>query len=344
MTNDATTPQIPLDLLRRALVTAGVPREAADRYRPLPAKLAADSGDGKTLRIDGPIVSPVNEKIDKLIFGDAIGIGPNAIADFLAEADGADVTFLINSPGGSCSACADIVAQIEMYSGKVTAKIVGDAASAASVIAAACARVEVGTLSMVMIHAAWSFVIGNAKELRAEADVLDKIASGFAEIYAARMDRKKIESMLGDGEDHWLSAKDALDCGFADAELPKSAKAGKADDKADDKDDDKADGDPDDAPDGDGPKDGTDDDAKATTPPAEPTAAGDDPGDPAEPPAGDPGDDGDPANADGDPDGKDVPRSEPPRSGYGTSLLLDMAHSLAPTQQEPRNGNIRPQA
>lgn len=338
MTNDATAPQIPLDLLRRGLVSAGIPKAAADRYRPLPEKVAADSGDGKTFRIDGPIISPTGEKIEGLIFGDAIGVGPNAISDFLAAADGADVTFLINSPGGSCSACADIVSQIEMYSGKITAKIVGDAASAASVIAAACDRVEMGTLSMVMIHAAWSITVGNAKKLRAEADVLDKIGSGFVEVYATRMDREKIESMLDDGEDHWLSAKDAIDCGFADAELPKNA-------KADDKDkDDKADGDPDDDPDGDDPKDGTDDDAKATTPPAEPTAAGGDPDDPAEPPAADPGGDGDPANADGDPDGKDVPQSEPPRSGYGTSLLLDMAHSLAPTQQEPRNGNIRPQA
>ena len=330
MTKETTPTPIPLDLLRRGLVAAGIPREAAERYRPLAAKLSEDKGDGTTLRLDGPIVSPRSEKIDRMYFGESIGIGPNVVSDFLAGADGADVTFLINSPGGDCSACADIVAQMDMYPGKITAKIVGDAASAASVIAAACDRVEIGRLALVMIHSAWTIIVGNAKQLRAEADVLDKIAQGFVDVYAERMDRKKAESMLEDGEDHWLSAKDAIDCGFADAELRKS------DDKGDDSDD-KADDDPadDDPADDDEPKN-TDDDAKATTPPAEPPAAGGDPDEPAEPPA-DPGDGA--AKADGDPGGDDDPKTEPPRSGFGTGLLLDMAQSLAPTQQEPEDVN-----
>ena len=342
-----TATQIPIELIRSALLTVGVTATAADRYRPMAEKVAGEAS-GRTLRIDGPIISATGEKIDQLIFGDSIGTGPNAVADFLAEAGGEDVTFLINSPGGSASACADICSQIEMYPGKACAKIVGDAASAASLIAAVCDEVQIGPLSMVMIHSAWTTCVGNAVALRKEAEVLDKLADGFLDLYAKRMDRETVAGWLKDGDDHWMSAGEAIKAGFADSKLS-TAKAGDADTP----DGDKADGDDDD-------KDAQKRDAGAT--PADRSAdaeppAGDTPGDgDAEPPAdaddpaGDtPGeddpviDDGDTGDADGDgddpdPDEPPVPASPPASAAGRKSLLLNLAQSNLPRFSGGQNG------
>ena len=48
-----------------------------------------------------------------------------------------DVTVWINSPGGDCIAAAQIYTMLKEYPGKVTVKIDGMAASAASVVAMA---------------------------------------------------------------------------------------------------------------------------------------------------------------------------------------------------------------
>ena len=53
------------------------------------------------------------------------------------ENGGGDVTVWINSPGGDCFAAAQIYNMLKDYKGKVTVKIDGIAASAASVIAMA---------------------------------------------------------------------------------------------------------------------------------------------------------------------------------------------------------------
>ena len=58
---------------------------------------------------------------------------------FKSELDGGagDITVWINSPGGDCFAAAQIYNMLRDYAGKVTVKIDGLAASAASVIAMA---------------------------------------------------------------------------------------------------------------------------------------------------------------------------------------------------------------
>lgn len=294
-----TAQDVPLEIIRQAMVAAGIHPQAAARWNPLPDTISAQDGDTPTLRIDGIFVSATGEKIDRLFFGESYGIGPIMVAEFLKEAGGKDVVFLINSPGGAVTAGADIASQIKLYPGKITARIVGEAASCASLVAAACDRVEVGPMSMVMIHAPWCSMAGNAVELRKEADVLDKLAANFVEVYAERMDRDTATAWMEDGEDHWMTSAEALAAKFADGKMdfPKG--------KDTDSDDDDSDSD-------------ADADASATgTPPAAAKADGD-----AEPPAGDdaPGANGGaPA---GDPPGATAP---PDSGGMGMSLLLATA-------------------
>ena len=63
-----------------------------------------------------------------------------------------DITLWINSPGGDCVAAAQIYNMLSEYPGKVTVKIDGIAASAASVIAMAGNDVQMSPVSMMMIH------------------------------------------------------------------------------------------------------------------------------------------------------------------------------------------------
>ena len=340
-----------LDLVRMAMVFAGLPEVAVEKWAPLPSKLAAASGDEPVLRIDGPIIGSDRGKVERLIYGEEIGITPQAVADFLAEADGEGVVFVINCPGGVVSACADIVSQMDMYPGKITARVVGQAASAGSVVAAACDEVEIGRMGSFMLHCPWSYVVGNPKRLRAAADHLDQLAADFVGVYAERMDRKKAQAWMDDGEDHWLSAEDAISEGLADRKLAKGADPkgsagqpkGSADD--DDKDSTGGGGPPKDDAGGDPP---ADDDSTGGGEPPKDDAGGDPPADNDsggdEPPEGD---DGPPVQ---DPEDKtDDPGASgsagPPNTGH-QSILLGLAQRHDPTGAgDPDNGtDIRPGA
>ena len=78
-------------------------------------------------------------------------VTPQLFKDELNAGSG-DITVWINSPGGDCVAAAQIYNMLSNYKGKVTVKIDGIAASAASVIAMAGDTVLVSPVSMLMIH------------------------------------------------------------------------------------------------------------------------------------------------------------------------------------------------
>jgi hypothetical protein len=68
-----------------------------------------------------------------------------------------------------------------------------------------------------MIHAPWGVAVGNAKDMRARADVLDGFAKALASGYAKASGQTLDEclALLSDGADHWYSAQEAVDAGFA---------------------------------------------------------------------------------------------------------------------------------
>ena len=76
-----------------------------------------------------------------------------------------DITLWINSPGGDCVAAAQIFNMLSEYPGKVTVKIDGLAASAASVIALAGTEVWMSPVSMMMIHNPATVAWGDHSEM-----------------------------------------------------------------------------------------------------------------------------------------------------------------------------------
>jgi len=100
---------------------------------------------------------------------------------------------------------------------EVKVKVMGLAASAASVIAMAGDTIEMGVGTFLMIHNAWGVVVGNRNDFRAAAEMFDEFDGAMADIYVARtgQDRAEVAAMM-DAE-RWLRAEEAMAKGFADA-------------------------------------------------------------------------------------------------------------------------------
>lgn len=100
----------------------------------------------------------------------------------------------------------------------------GIAASAASIIAMAGDKILMAKNSMMMIHNAWCFTSGNAKELRKVADDLDKIGDSLVETY---MDKfvgtvDELKTLLDD--ESYLTANECIDLGLATEIVDNSSK------------------------------------------------------------------------------------------------------------------------
>lgn len=126
----------------------------------------------------------------------------------------------INSPGGDMFEGIAIYNVLREHPHDVTVKVMGMAASAASIIAMAGDRVEIGAASFIMIHNCWVLAYGNRNDMRSLADWLEPFDQAMTDVYVARtgLDAKAVSKMLDD--ETWLSGSQAVEKGFADALLP----------------------------------------------------------------------------------------------------------------------------
>lgn len=133
-----------------------------------------------------------------------------------------DITVWINSPGGDTVAAAQIYNMLMDYPGKVTVKIDGIAASAASVIAMAGEKVLVSPVSMMMIHNPSTIAYGDTEEMRKAIEVLNEVKESIINAYELRtgLSRHKL-SRLMDAET-WMNANKAIELGFADEILTRT--------------------------------------------------------------------------------------------------------------------------
>ena len=128
-----------------------------------------------------------------------------------------DITLSVNSPGGSLFDGITIYTAMAASGKTITAKVMGLAASAASLIVMAASKISMPKNTHLMVHKAGQVAFGNADELRAAADVLDTLDESIANTYAARTGKPvdEIKAMLDKG-DTWLNADQAVELGFAD--------------------------------------------------------------------------------------------------------------------------------
>lgn len=121
----------------------------------------------------------------------------------------------INSYGGDVSEGLAIYNVLRESSAKIVTVCDGFACSAASVVFMAGDKRIMRPASLLMIHNAWTYAMGNAAELRKSADDLDTITQASVEAYkqVATISEKEIKALM-DAET-WILPDDAVAYGFA---------------------------------------------------------------------------------------------------------------------------------
>lgn len=164
--------------------------------------------DGKAvINIFGDIVDDViyEEGVSALSFAYEL--------ESLGDVDAIDV--YINSYGGSVAQGFAIYNQLKNHPAKVTTICSGFACSIASIIFLAGDERIMQDASLLMIHNPFCMTVGNANELRKQADDLDKMAQVSVDIYCAAtgLDEKTIKKMMD--QETWITSKEACELGFA---------------------------------------------------------------------------------------------------------------------------------
>jgi ATP-dependent Clp protease protease subunit len=169
----------------------------------------ADENGARVLYFDGAIAEESWYEDD---------ITPGVFRQELMSGDG-PVTVWLNSPGGDCVAASRIYSMLMDYKGDVTVKIDGIAASAASVIAMAGAKVLMAPTALMMIHNPLTVAIGDSEEMQKALDMLSEVKESIINAYAAKTMQSRTKlSHLMDAET-WMNANKAIELGFADGIL-----------------------------------------------------------------------------------------------------------------------------
>lgn len=127
-----------------------------------------------------------------------------------------DLIVNVSSGGGDVFAASEIYTMLRDSGKKVTVNIQGLAASAASVISMAGDTVRISPTAQIMIHKASNGIQGNADGMSHNANVLDGIDKSIAAAYVAKTGMKESDLIQMMSNETWLTAKDAVDKGFAD--------------------------------------------------------------------------------------------------------------------------------
>jgi ATP-dependent Clp protease protease subunit len=133
------------------------------------------------------------------------------------------VTVNINSPGGDVFEGIAIYNRLREHPATVNVKVLGLAASAASIIAMAGDNIEIGASSFLMIHNAWVMAVGNRHDMQEVAAFLEPFDRALADVYVARTGADLATVQAAMDSETWFSGSQAVELGYADALLPADA-------------------------------------------------------------------------------------------------------------------------
>jgi ATP-dependent protease ClpP protease subunit len=147
------------------------------------------------------------------------GVTAKKVAAQLRAIGDRPVQVQINSPGGDMFEGIAIYNILREHPQQVTVKVMGMAASAASIIAMAGDDIQIGSASFLMIHNCWVLAVGNRHDMAETSAWLAPFDQAMADVYAARtgMDAAATAKLM-DAETY-LSGSQAVDQGFADSLL-----------------------------------------------------------------------------------------------------------------------------
>jgi len=151
------------------------------------------------------------------IYGPIGGFDINA-KDFAEDLKGIDADTIhlrVDSPGGSVIDGISIFNALQRHPAKVITHIDSLAASMGSVVAMAGDEVRMANNALIMIHEPWTVAMGNAEELRKNADTLEKMSGNILQAYSrSQYTPEQVADLMK--EQTWMTAQDALDAGFID--------------------------------------------------------------------------------------------------------------------------------
>lgn len=138
------------------------------------------------------------------------------ISQALKEANGDDIEIYVNSQGGSVYDGYEIYNMIREYSGNVTFKIVGLAASAASFVCMAGGKCLMSPLSQMMIHNASTSADGPHQTMDSTSNMLQITDHTIAQAYVIKSGKTENEIRNIMENETWLSANQCKDLGLID--------------------------------------------------------------------------------------------------------------------------------
>src|SRR5690606_4854755 len=117
----------------------------------------------------------------------------------------------INSAGGDMFEGIAIYNILREHPQNITVKVMGMAASAASIIAMAGDTIEIGAASFLMIHNCWVMAIGNRFDLEQTAEWLAQFDQAMVDLYVERtgVDAAQIEKWMK--AETYMSGSTAID-------------------------------------------------------------------------------------------------------------------------------------
>lgn len=200
---------VPLALApdRRDLAKSAPPAVALKAWRP--GLRAARAASSPVIELYGVVG---DDREGRTLTAPAVSAALSAIGD-------RDVEVHINSPGGDAFEGIAIYNLLRQHPGAVTVKVMGMAASAASVIAMAGDKILFGRGAEIMIHCAWVFAIGNRHDLAEAIIYLEGTDASLSEIYAARSGQKPADVAKWMDAETFMLAADAISRGFGDGML-----------------------------------------------------------------------------------------------------------------------------
>lgn len=173
------------------------------------------------------IKAKADETTAEISIFDEIGVWGVTAQQFIADlkklGDVKNVVLTVNSPGGNVFdglAMYNALAGMRNKGVKITAKIMGIAASAASFVVMAANEIEMPENAMMMVHYASGLAYGNAEDMLDMADTLKKIDSSIVGIYTARTGKKEDEVRTLLEAETYMRAAEAKEKGFADRVTP----------------------------------------------------------------------------------------------------------------------------
>jgi len=162
-----------------------------------------------------PAVLQIFDQIGEDWFGGS-GVSAKAFSDALQSVGQGPLVVEINSPGGNVWDGFAIYNMLRGRQAPVTTRVVGIAASIASIIALAGDTIEIADAALFMIHDPSGMVAGSSDDMRKMADALDQHGEVLASIYAKNTGKPvdQIKALMK--AETWFTAEEAINFGLAD--------------------------------------------------------------------------------------------------------------------------------